>query len=175
VPPRIAARRETRLSDWVTLVEKDVDFGDGGPPRTFHSFDQADYVGVLARTPAGLIPLVRQYRPAVERVTWELPAGLVDDGEEPAAAARRELLEETGLVARNLVAVGTHFVDVGRLGNRQHAFFAETADPAPGFVPEPGLEVRLVTRPALDELIRDGSFCHPLHIAIVLLSELGRR
>ncbi|ADI14731.1 NUDIX hydrolase [Truepera radiovictrix DSM 17093] len=41
--------------------------------------------------------LVEQLRPAVGQVTWELPAGLVDPGETPAAAARRELAEEVGL------------------------------------------------------------------------------
>src|SRR6266513_124856 len=85
-PPSIISRRETRLSDWVRLVEKDVDFGDGAA-RTYHSFAQADYVGVVARTPSGLIPIVRQFRPAIEQMTWELPAGLVDPGEDPAAAA----------------------------------------------------------------------------------------
>ncbi len=42
---------------------------------------------------------MRQYRPAVERFTWELPAGLLDEGETPADAFRRELMEETGYPA----------------------------------------------------------------------------
>lgn len=174
-PPSIVARRETRLSPWVTLVEKDVDFGDGGPPQTYHSFAQTDYVGVIARTPSGRFAVVRQYRPAIERMTWELPAGLVDAGEDPAEAARRELLEEAGVAATRIEPLGTHFAEVGRLGNRQHAFFADIPEPSAGFVPEPGMEVTFVTRAELDDKIRDGSFCHPLHLAIVLLYELKLR
>lgn len=41
--------------------------------------------------------LVSQQRPAINRATWELPAGLIDDGETPEGAARRELAEEVGL------------------------------------------------------------------------------
>lgn len=49
----------------------------------------------------GRIVLVRQYRHPVRRMLWELPAGLLDvDGEDPQAAAARELAEETHLVAR---------------------------------------------------------------------------
>ena len=51
---------------------------------------------VLALTPDREVVLVREFRPGVEDMLLELPGGLVDDGEEPAAAARRELLEETG-------------------------------------------------------------------------------
>jgi ADP-ribose pyrophosphatase len=48
------------------------------------------------------ILLIRQYRYAVGRFLWELPAGLVEPGESPVAAARRELEEETGYQAKNL-------------------------------------------------------------------------
>jgi len=49
----------------------------------------------------------RQYRHGSESVTLEFPAGLVDSGEDPAAAASRELLEETGLKAGTMTYMGT--------------------------------------------------------------------
>ena len=55
---------------------------------------------------SGKIPIVRQYRPALEGIRWELPAGLVEPGEDPAESCRRELLEETGLTARAIHASG---------------------------------------------------------------------
>jgi 8-oxo-dGTP pyrophosphatase MutT (NUDIX family) len=51
--------------------------------------------------------MVRQYRHGVDRITVEFPAGLVNEGEEPEAAARRELLEETGCRAGSLELIGT--------------------------------------------------------------------
>ena len=57
-------------------------------------------VGVVALDTEGRVALVRQYRPAVQRVLWELPAGLIDvPGESLVAAAARELAEEVDLVA----------------------------------------------------------------------------
>jgi len=50
----------------------------------------------------GRVILIQQYRPSVERVLWELPAGSVDRGEQPDAAAARECEEEIGLAPRTI-------------------------------------------------------------------------
>src|ERR1700683_907259 len=92
---RILKRERIRLSDWVTVVARTVDYPGG--PQVYHALEQNDYVTALAFAPDGRIPLVRQYRPALERETWELPGGLIDEGEDPMACARRELAEEVGL------------------------------------------------------------------------------
>ncbi|MPY66941.1 NUDIX hydrolase [Deinococcus sp. SDU3-2] len=57
----------------------------------------ADAVAVLALNDAGEMLLVRQKRPAIGETTLEAPAGLIDEGETPEEAARRELQEEVGL------------------------------------------------------------------------------
>jgi ADP-ribose pyrophosphatase len=63
---------------------------------------------VLIPVPSpGAVILVRQYRAAVNQWLWELPAGSVDEGEEPEAAARRECHEEIGLVPQALIRLGT--------------------------------------------------------------------
>ena len=97
--PKIKSRRTTKVSPWMEIIEREVEFAPGAPTELYHAVGQQDYIAIVALTPDGKIPIVRQYRPALERFTWELPAGLVDKGEAAADTCRRELLEETGYPA----------------------------------------------------------------------------
>ena len=123
--PRIRSRRTTRVSPWVSIVAREVEFARGAKPQTYHAVEQADYIAIVALTRSRKIPIVRQYRPALEAFSWELPAGLVDAGEDPIDCCRRELVEETGLTARKIHALGATFPCTGRLNNRIHSFFVE--------------------------------------------------
>src|ERR1700694_3013442 len=124
--PRIKSKRTIPISPWMKIVEREVEFTAGATPELYHAVGQQDYIAMVARTPNGKIPIVRQYRPALERFTWELPAGLVEKGEDAADSCRRELLEETGFPAKAVHALGTYAPCTGRLSNQMHSFFVET-------------------------------------------------
>ena len=115
---------------------------------------------------------MRQYRPALEAFSWELPAGLRDPGESPAEACRRELLEETGLTVREIYPLGENSPCTGRLANRIHSFFVEAGDPVKGFKPEAGITVKLVSPAEVVRLITSGGFDSQLHLGALLLAEL---
>jgi ADP-ribose pyrophosphatase len=153
----------------VTLSERDARFpGAAETPQLFHSFVVADYVSLLAETADGRIVLVEQFRPALERRTLELPGGLLDDGEDPAICAGRELVEETGFAAQTSpVLIGNLVADSARLENRVWCFHARPVVAREGWQSEPGVSPRLVTKPELRDLVTNGTFDHAPHIAIL--------
>ena len=150
------------------LVGKRLADDEAGDP--FYSLEMPDYVTVVATTTAGDLILVKQFRPAVEAITLELPAGHVDAGQTPEEAARRELLEETGFAAVNTIFVGRLSPDTGRLANRMWVFVAPAVEPQSGHIDEPGIEVVTVTPAELARLLAEGLFDHALHLAALLLA-----
>ena len=68
--------------------------------------------------------LERQYRYAADDYLWELPAGHIDPGEKPAAAAKRELLEETGFTAKRWKRALRFYVSPGILDETMDVFLA---------------------------------------------------
>jgi len=156
----------------MSIIAREVEFARGEAPQVYHAVAQADYIAIVALTAGGKIPIVRQYRPALEAFAWELPAGLVDPGEDPAEGCRRELLEETGLAAQSVHALGDNSACTGRLNNRIHNFFVEAGERARAFEPEPGISVKLVSPAEIARLIKRGVFLSQLHIGALLLAEL---
>ncbi len=165
--PRIASSSITRLSEWVAVVENRVVASVDGPGATYHCFAIADYISILVLTPDERIPLVRQFRPALNRFTLEFPGGLRDADEEPIASATRELAEEVGLHVETARPLALFHPDSGRLGNSMWTFFARDAAPIPGWRAEHGVERILVTIEELYALAQDGKFDHGPHLAML--------
>jgi 8-oxo-dGTP pyrophosphatase MutT (NUDIX family) len=170
--PKIVNRRATRLSPWVEIIERAVEFTPGAKPDIYHAISQKDYVAIVARTPDGMIPIVRQYRPALESFTWELPAGMLDQDEQPVDCCRRELLEETGFPAQTVHALGSYAPCTARLSNKIHTFFVETGPSANASAIEAGIELKLVSPVDLAKLILTKEFMLQLHIGALLLAGL---
>jgi 8-oxo-dGTP pyrophosphatase MutT (NUDIX family) len=172
--PKIRSRRTIPISPWMDVIAREVEFTAGAELQVYHAVAQLDYLAIVPFTQEGLIPIVRQYRPAIEAFTWELPAGLVEQGEDPAAACSRELLEETGYPARAIYSLGPPAAPcTGRLSNRVYSFFVETDERIAGFMPEPGMTVALKSPAELSTLIKSGGFVQQLHLGALLLAELG--
>jgi ADP-ribose pyrophosphatase len=81
-------------------------------------------VVIVPVTDAGEIVLVRQYRHAIGRMAWELPAGSLKPGEDKTAAARRECHEEIGLVADAIEPMGSFFPTPGYCDEEMNFYIA---------------------------------------------------
>jgi len=95
-----------------------------GKTHTFYELRFTDWVNVVALTDDDRVLLIRQFRAGTRSVTLEIPGGLVEPGEEPLAAARRELREETGYEASTWRALGAVRPNPAIQGNRCHTFLA---------------------------------------------------
>lgn len=91
-----------------------------------------DAVAVVPVDAQGRVHLVRQFRPALGRAITEIPAGILDPGERPRRAARRECAEELGLAPRRLRKLCTFYSAVGFSTGCTHLFLAEGLRPVAG-------------------------------------------
>lgn len=107
----------------------------------------------------GRIVLIRQYRYAVNRYLWELPAGSVDPGESPDAAARRECHEEIGLVPDTVVRLGAMFPTPGYCDEEMIFFrvsgLAPSSEPA-AVDEDEEIEARTMTLREARDMVRSG-------------------
>lgn len=124
---------------------------------------------VLPVFPDGSILLIRQYRHAAGESLWELVAGHIEIGEEPAAGARRELLEETGYRARRVNKLLEFFPSPGFLTEKMWAFAATGLAPGPAQQePDEKIISKRFSLAAAERMIRSGGLRDGKSIATIL-------
>jgi len=102
-----------------------------GKQKTFELVDLQDAVTILAIDEDENVILVEQFRIGADKSMLELPAGKVESGEDPLAAARRELREETGLDAKEFIHLGNFYISPGYASEYMHCYLARGLFSAP--------------------------------------------
>lgn len=139
-----------------------------GPDRVhrYVRMRTADWVNAVPITTDGHIVLVRQLRHGIEQVTLEVPGGAVDPGEDPATAAAREVLEETGYGGGSRSSLGWVWVNPAIQTNRTSFYLLRDVERIAEQDPDPTEDIEVVTV-AVEEvagLIADGTIRHSLAV-----------
>ena len=148
---------------------------DEGSAHPFYVIEAPDWINVIPLTADRRVLMVRQYRFGIEDFTLEIPGGMCDPGEAPLEAARRELREETGHDADELIELGWVHPNPPLQNNRCYSYLARhprrVGDPEPD-----GNERFEQVSVSLDEiprLIADRSITHALVLAAFQLLGSG--
>ena len=123
--------RKTVIKSRAFDVQK-VDFRlPNGQQHSYDLVDHPDAVTILPINEQGEVYFVRQYRVGAEALLLELPAGVLDAGEKPEVAARRELREEIGMDCERLDKIGEFFMSPGYTNEYMTVFLASNLFSSP--------------------------------------------
>lgn len=142
-----------------------------GTEREFVVIDAPDWVNVLALTPDGRLVMVNQFRYGIDAFSWEIPGGMIDVGEDPVAAAVRELQEETGYVGTSARLLGSVNPNPAIMNNRCHLVLVEGVVLKEAQEWDEDEEIELTTLP-VDEVYawgQNGRITHSLVLNALLL------
>jgi 8-oxo-dGTP pyrophosphatase MutT (NUDIX family) len=155
----------TLLRFHVFGVEKLDLVRDDGSVRPILKLTTPDWCNIVPLTADGRILLVRQHRWGTDMPSLEIPGGLVDEGESPLEAARRELREETGYDAGSIVELGRVHPNPALQANELHMFLARDCTPhgrGQQLEELEDCEVVLLDRAQLETAIDRGEITHAL-------------
>ncbi len=112
---------------FISVRRDEIDYPNG-IHKTWDIVVHPGAVAIVPLTEDGQLILVEQWRRAIGRITLEIPAGLLEKGEKPEAAAQRELQEEIGKKAGSLTYLGPYFSSPGVFTEKVHLFVGKNLE-----------------------------------------------
>ena len=143
---------------WFEVFKEEIQLPDGKLVPEYYEIEMPHYTAVFAVTEEQKIIILSCYRHAIGEVTLTMPGGMIEEGESPLAEIKRELLEETGYVAKEWKSLGAFIGNSTRGCGTYHFFFANGAypvkEPDSGDLEE--LELLLCTPEEVEQAIDEG-------------------
>jgi len=120
----VSSREIYSAPPWIHLSRQTIRLADGRVVNDYHKIQLLDFAVIVAQTADGNILVERQYKHGIGRVALMLPAGALRNGEDALAAAKRELLEETGCVSDDWSFLGRYTANANYGCGTMHLFTA---------------------------------------------------
>jgi 8-oxo-dGTP pyrophosphatase MutT (NUDIX family) len=122
-PWRTLDAREVYRNPWIAVTEYQVVRPDG-QPGIYGVVDPGDNAAIVALDAEERVTLVGEFLYPLQVYSWMIPSGFVERGEDPLAAAKRELAEEAGLEAGEWAALGAYYLSSGISTQTSYAYLA---------------------------------------------------
>lgn len=144
-----------------------VQLPNGVEVPDFYITEAPDWVNVIAITTEDKFIIEEQYRHGIQKVCFELCAGMVDEGETPLETAKRELLEETGYSGGNWTAFGMSVPNASGSTTKCYHFLASDVEciQSPKLEQTEDIKIHLFTEQELKQIMLDGRIAEAVMLA----------
>ncbi|MDI6799111.1 MAG: NUDIX hydrolase [Actinomycetota bacterium] len=132
--PYLTVQSDLKFKGKIFQLKVEQVQGPGGERFEREVVEHSQAVAIVALDTEGRLLLVKQYRHAAKKELWEIPAGLMEEGEEPLEAAKRELFEETGFEARKFDHLLSFYFTPGNSTEQLHLFLADDLSQRTDFI-----------------------------------------
>lgn len=170
LPWKIESSEYVSREPWFTVRRDAVRMPNGSYIPDYYVLEYPDWLNVVAVATDGRLVLIRQYRHGLAGVHYELCAGVIEAGEAPLKAAKRELLEETGFGGGVWQPLLTLSANPGTHSNRTYSFLVTGVElrQAQQLETTEDIRVHLITPEQALDIINSGQMMQALHIAPLL-------
>jgi len=167
----VNTNKKTVYHSHIFSVQEIESTSPDGKNGSFLSLSAADWVITVPLTQDGELIMVRQWRHGSGKTSCEFPGGVLDLGEDPATAARRELLEETGYEARTITHLASLSPNPAIMSNTCHFYLAQdiTHTTKQKLDPDEYIQVLTIKTHELLDVMGKGQFSHSLMVAACFL------
>ncbi len=173
---KVLDSRKAYVGKLVTVTVDTVEMPDGKKAVRETVIRGKNAAAVLPIDNDGKIILVRQYRHAYKEMLLEIPAGVLEEGEEPEQGVLRELNEETGKIAEKLTYICTLYPTVGYCKEEIALYLAENLkNGKQNLDPEEFIEIERYTPKEAVEMIYRGEIRDAKTVAAIFAYEMGHK